>query len=179
MRKYCLIIVALFAVQLCATSVIPMSVEQMTVAASHVLRARAISSEAQWNADHTQIFTYTRFQPLETLKGAASSEIVVRQMGGRVGTIEQKVSGVRRWRTGDESVLFLRPSEVGNGVMAVVGLFQGNFAVKRTSSTEAIATNGVEDAMQFDPSTGTAKHYQAAQISLTELRQRVSRVMGR
>jgi hypothetical protein len=177
--KSILIFLALFAAQLFATSVIPMSVEQLTVSSSYIVRARALSSESAWDSEHAHIYTFTHFQPLESLKGTASSEIVVRQMGGRVGNIEQRVSGVRRWNAGDESVLFLRPSEVGNGVMAVVGLFQGNFAVKRVGATEAIASNGVPDAMQFDSASGSITHFRAAQITLSQLRQRVARVAGR
>jgi len=179
MRKVLITIFALFAAQLCATSVIPMSVEQLTVSSSEVVRARALSSQSSWDGEHAHIYTFTRFQSLETLKGSASSEIVVRQMGGRVGNIEQRVSGVRRWNAGDESVLFLRPSEVGQGVMAVVGLFQGNFSVKRTAVAEPLATNGVLDAMQYDPATRASTHFRAAEISLRELRERVARVSGR
>jgi hypothetical protein len=178
MRKFSLLVVTLIAVQLCATSVIPMSVEQLSVAATQIVRAKAVTSMASWNADQTQIFTFTTFQSLETLKGSPSMQVVVRQMGGRVGNIEQKVSGVRRWQTGDESVLFLRPSEVGHGVMAVVGLFQGNFTVKRNGVAEAIASNGVADAIQYDRATGTSTHFHAAEITLRELRQRVSQVSG-
>jgi hypothetical protein len=179
MRKLLLVLIALVAAQLCATSVIPMSVEQMATAATHVVRAQAISSRAQWNAEHTQIFTFTRFQSLEALKGATGAEFVVRQMGGRVGNIEQKVSGVRRWQGGEEAVLFLRPSEVGGGVFAVVGLFQGNFAVTRAAGAEATVSNGVVDAMQYDPATRTSQQFRSARISLSELRQRVALARGR
>ncbi len=120
MRKLAILGGLLLAVQMFATSVIPMSVEQLTSAATQVVRARAISSESRWNDAHTLIFTFTRFARVETWKGEAGAEFTVRQMGGRVGNIEQKVSGVRRWNAGDEAVLFLRPSEAGGGVMAVV-----------------------------------------------------------
>jgi hypothetical protein len=178
MRRFTILFIALFALQLCATSVIPMSVEQLTVVSSQIVRARAVSSQSSWDAEGAHIYTFTRFQSLESLKGAAPAEIVVRQMGGRVGNIEQRVSGVRRWQQGDESVLFLRPSEVGQGVMAVVGLFQGNFAVKRSAVSEPMATNGVPDALQYDRSTHTTTQFRSSQITLRELRQRVARVTG-
>jgi len=178
MRRLAIFIIVLFALQLCATSVIPMSVEQLAVASSVIVRARALSNQSSWDAERAHIYTFTRFQALENLKGAASSEIIVRQMGGRVGNIEQRVSGVRRWQMGDESVLFLRPSEVGQGVMAVVGLFQGNYAVKRTALSEPMTTNGAPEAMQYDPSTRTTTHFRSSQITLRELRQRVARVTG-
>lgn len=178
MRKFAYIFFALLAVQAFATSVLPMSVEQLTAAATTVVRARAISSEARWDDSHTRIYTFTRFLPLEDWKGASGAEFTVRQMGGRVGNIEQKVSGVRRFSDGDEAVLFLRPSEAGAGVMAVVGLFQGNFAVNR-STTQATVTNGVPGVMQLDPRSQSMQQFQAARLSLDDLKQRVFRAMGR
>ena len=178
MRKGLIVFTLLLAAQLFATSVIPMSVEQLATSASEIVRARAISSVSSWDADHAHIYTFTSFQPLDTWKGAASSQLVVRQMGGRVGNIEQRVSGVRRWSAGDEAVLFLRPSEVGNGVMAVVGLFQGNFAVKRAADAEPLAVNGVPDVMQYDPATRTSTQFRAEPITLRELHDRVTRVSG-
>ena len=179
MRKALVPLFVVIAAQLFATSVIPMSVEQLTISSTEIVRARAISSVSSWDADHAHIYTFTSFEPIETWKGAAPSQIVVRQMGGRVGNIEQRVSGVRRWSAGDESVLFLRPSEVGQGVMAVVGLFQGNFAVKRSAVAEPLALNGVPDAMQYDPATRTATQFRAKPITLRELHERVARMSGR
>jgi hypothetical protein len=179
MRKFLVGLLALFAIQLCATTVVPMSVEQLTMSSTQIVRARAITSQSSWDAEHAHIYTFTSFESLEDLKGARSSQLVVRQMGGRVGNIEQRVAGVRRWQAGDESVLFLRPSEVGGGVMAVVGLFQGNFAVKRNMLSEAVVMNGVPDAMQYDPATHASSHFRSSQITLSELRQRVARVAGR
>jgi hypothetical protein len=179
MRKLLLTLLALTAIQLCATTVVPMTVEQLAISASQIVRARAVSSQARWDAEHAHIYTFTNFELLENLKGPSTSQIVVRQMGGRVGNIEQRVAGVRRWQTGDESVLFLRPSEVGGGVMAVVGLFQGNFTVKRKMLSEAVVTNGVPDAMQYDRATHASSHFQSSDIPLTELRQRVARASGR
>jgi hypothetical protein len=176
MRRLSILLVVFVALRLCATSVIPMSVEELARASTQVVRARALSSESSWNPSHTQIFTFTRFEALENWKGAAGTEFVVRQMGGRVGNIEQKVSGVRTWKANDEAVLFLRPSEAGGGVMAIVGLFQGNFAVDRNRAT---ASNGVPDAIAFDPATRTATHFHAARFALTELQRRVALAAGR
>ncbi len=51
-----------------ATTVIPMSVEELTRAASDVVEARAVSSRAAWNAQHTLIYTYTTFELTHSLK---------------------------------------------------------------------------------------------------------------
>ncbi len=161
-----------------ATIVIPMSIEEMTVKADRVVRARAMSSHSEWNPAHTEIDTFTTFQVIETMKGAQASTIVVRQMGGHVGNVIQKVSGVRHWNLGEEQVLFLRPSEVGGGVTAVVGLFQGSFRVQRAGAA-AMVSNGAPEALQYDPTRQTTGQFRSSNITLDELRQRVSRVVAR
>ena len=132
-----------------ATSVIPISLQQLTQRASTVVEARAQNSWSQWNPQHTLIFTYTRFAVMKALKGETPQTIVVRQMGGKVGTLRQTVAGVRSWRPGEESMLFLRPSAEGNGVMAIVGLMQGDFRITRTA-TGVTASNGVPQSRQYD-----------------------------
>src|SRR3954471_12066643 len=111
-----------------ATSVVPIAVEELARRADSVVEARAVASWSQWESDHL-IYTYTRFAVSRALKGGAAGSVVVRQMGGSAGGYTQKVVGIRHWTPGEEAVLFLRPSEARGGVMAVVGLMQGNFVV--------------------------------------------------
>ena len=63
-----------------ATTIRPMSVEQMTNAASTVVEAHALNSWSAWNAQHTMIYTYTRLQVTNTLKGSPESYILVKQL---------------------------------------------------------------------------------------------------
>ncbi|MGZ4818923.1 MAG: hypothetical protein ACXVZJ_09875, partial [Terriglobales bacterium] len=92
-----------------------MSVEEMTQAATDVVEARAVSSRAAWNQQHTLIYTYTTFQVTQVLKGARAQEINVKQPGGTAGGYTQKVSGVHHAQIGEEALLFLRPSAAGDG----------------------------------------------------------------
>lgn len=155
-----------------ATTVVPMSVEELTRASSNVVRARAIESHSEWNTQHTLIYTYTRFQLLSTLKGESSTEFVVRQLGGHAEGYTQKVSGVRHFTAGEEVVLFLRPSEA-SGMFAVTGLFQGNFAVRRSPQGEALVSNGVAGASSLQQ--GSVRSYRGAQFTLRQLQQAVAR----
>ncbi|HEX8926719.1 MAG TPA: hypothetical protein VF786_13050 [Terriglobales bacterium] len=162
-----------------ATTVKPLSVEELTTRSTHVVLARAVGSRSAWNAAHTLIYTETRFTAEQNLKGTAPATFSVRQIGGSADGYTQKVSGVRGWQPGEEAVLFLRPSEANDGTYAITGLMQGNFAVKQTNAGKVMVSNGVPDVTAFDSATGRLNHFGGAEMSLQELRRRVDGVRQR
>ena len=155
-----------------ATSIKPISVETLTQRSELVVEARAERSWAQWNPQHTLIYTYTRFATGHTLKGTAPPEFTVRQMGGSAGGYMQHVAGLRYWLPNEEAVLFLRPSEE-RGVMSVVGLMQGNFMIARSPEGVGFASNGVPGVEIYAPGQQGAQEYSGARIPLRELERRV------
>ena len=159
------------------TTIVPMSVERLTEASTHVVVAQAAESWTEWNADQTIVFTVTRFHVSENLKGEAGPTVLVRQMGGRTAHYEQKVAGVRHWQTGDQAVLFLRPSEAGDGSLVVTGLMQGDFRVLRAAdpSREAMVSNGVSGVHTYDPAGKTLSEFSGTRMSLLDLKSRVKR----
>jgi hypothetical protein len=156
-----------------ATTVKPLSVEELTQRSSLVVLARAVESRSAWNPEHTLIYTETRFATEQNLKGSAPTTFTVRQIGGSAEGYTQKVSGVRHWQTGDEAVLFLRPSDANDGTYAVTGLMQGNFVLQRSTSG-TVVSNGVPDVTAFDSATGKLSHYGGTRMSLQELQRRVA-----
>ncbi len=154
-----------------ATTIVPMSVEELTHAASHVLEAHATRSWTSWNAQHTLIYTYTTFQVTRTLKGAAGDSVTVKQVGGSAGGYTQKVSGVRQFQSGEDALLFLRPSVDADGTLVVVGLMQGNFRVARTSGGETVVSNGVTEAHQLH--AGSVKPFTGTSLRLEDVEARV------
>lgn len=164
-----------------ATTIVPMSVERLTEASTQVVVAEAADSWTEWNAGQTIIFTVTRFQVSENLKGEAGQTVTVRQMGGRAAHYEQKVAGVRHWQAGDQAVLFLRPSEAGDGTFVVTGLMQGDFRVLHSAdqSGNAMVSNGVAGVHAYDPSGKAVSEFSGTQISLQDLRSRVKRAVQR
>lgn len=154
-----------------ATSIVPMSVEELTTRAQLVVEAQVLEQWSQWDTTEHLIYTYTRFAVTRRLKGTAGDTILVRQMGGTAGGYTQIVSGVRHWQTGDEAVLFLRPSVAHDGSLAVVGLMQGNFRMARTSEGATTVSNGV-------PAVSVARRggvstFTGSRMPLAELEQRV------
>src|SRR5712692_5436265 len=76
-----------------ATTLVRLSLEQLTEASSAIVRGRVVSQESRWNPHHTRIVTFTTLAVAETMKGAPGSTVVVEQLGGTVGNIRVHVSG--------------------------------------------------------------------------------------
>lgn len=167
-------LLGLWAPRLRATSVVPMSIEDMTSKAQLVVEGRALEQWSQWDNNEHLIYTYTRFAITQRLKGSSADAIVVRQMGGTAGGYTQIVSGVRQWQTGDEAVLFLRSSVANDGSMAVVGLMQGDFRMTRANGV-ATVSNGVPVLSMA--SEGATATFTGARMPLAELEQRVRRAV--
>ena len=175
MKRVPVLALFLCTLALHATTVVPMSVERLTHVSSDVVRARAVETWSAWNAEHSQIFTYTKFTSLHRLKGTLGQTFLVKQMGGSAGGYTQHVAGVRHFRPGEETVLFLRQSEKGDA-MVVTGLMQGNFHVTRRLNGEAMVTNGVPDVHTFDAHTSRFSTYTGSRMSLAELEARIQAV---
>lgn len=160
-----------------ATTVVPLSVENLTKLSSHVVEGRATRSWSQWNAEHNLIFTYTEFAVTNRLKGETPAVVVVRQLGGTVDGITQKIAGVRHWKVGDQSVLFLRPGEVRDGSLVVTGMIQGNFSIYRGPKGEALVSNGAPEASAYQVGSSEATSYRGRTMDLHEIEGRVQKAV--
>jgi hypothetical protein len=110
-----------------ATSMVSMSMVQLTQASSDIVQARVVSQVSQWNATHTRIETITTLDVSQALKGNAGSTIEVHQNGGTVGPVTQSVMGDVYLRAQGEYVLFLEPDSPS--AFHVVGLSQGAYPI--------------------------------------------------
>jgi hypothetical protein len=171
--KVSLIPLLVFCMFAAATTVVPMSIERLTAASSHVVEGTSLQTWSQWNPQHTLIFTYTKFQVQRVLKGQAPPMVVVKQLGGTVGTTVQKVAGVRRLEPGERTVLFLRPGDENDGTLVITGLMQGNFSVRSTDDGTLVVTNGMPDVSAYSVSTGQVTAYRGNRLRLEELETRV------
>jgi hypothetical protein len=163
-----------------ATLVKPMSVEELTSAASVVVEGQATETWTSWNATHTRIYTYSRVEVSRTLKGSPGEFVIVKQVGGSAGGYTQHVSGVRPIQTGEEALLFLRPSEVHDGTMVIVGLMQGQFRLARDSKTGAkVVSNGVLGAEEMQSGSSTAQPYRGSALTLAQIEARIQKAVRR
>jgi len=170
-------LVVLVITQAHATTIRPMTIEQMTQAASNVVEARALNSWSAWNAQHTLIYTYTRVQVVNTLKGSAESYMLLKQIGGSAEGYSQHVSGVRYLAAGEDAVLFLYQNKSEPGTHVVVGLMQGQFRASRTKSGQVLVSNGVPGAEAVQYGSRQVTVYQGSAMTLKELETRVRRTL--
>lgn len=154
-----------------ATTLAHMSVADMTHASSLILRARCLGNSTRWDA--AEIWTFTSFAPLDVWKGSARSSITVRLLGGKSGSVTSNVSGVPRFRAGEEVVLFLQPATHGD--FSVVSWAQGTFRVVRApgSVTEIVSQDSAA-LDTFDPATRQFKPSGIRGLPLDVLRSQVS-----
>jgi hypothetical protein len=133
-----------------------MPLAKMARTAQAIVRAKCVANSAQWEAG--EIWTVTDFESEETWKGSPPSRLSVWLLGGRVGSITSTVSGVPRFRVGEEAVLFLEATKFGD--YSVESWMQGTFRVSRDARTGgAIVTQDTAGFPAFDP---LSKHFEAS-----------------
>ena len=157
---------------LSATTVVPMTVEELTQGATHVVEGQALRTWSAWNSQHTLIYTYSSFAVSRTLKGTAPVVVVVKQPGGSADGYTQTVSGVHQLQAGEKALLFLRPSVASDGTLVIVGLMQGQFRIYQ-AGTETLASNGITMARQYDH--GMVESSGGSSLRLNEVEARVRR----
>ncbi len=172
-----LVPLALLVTAAFATTIVPASIEKLTTESTDVVEARAIDSRSAWNSEHTLIYTYTRFEVRNALKGTAPNVITVKQMGGHADGYTQRVSGVQYWEPGEEAVLFLRPSISNDNTLAITGFIQGAYRMKRQPSGEIAVTNSVPDVRAFDTRSGAVANYRGTRMTLQQLETRVRKAV--
>lgn len=113
-----------------ATTVAPLSVEQMVDASDLVVRG---SVESVWVEEDAKgrIWTRASIRVLETMKGSADVDdfVTVEAAGGVIGAEVMLVPGSARYSVGEEAVLFLtdKPSR---GVFGTVAMGLGKYTVR-------------------------------------------------
>jgi len=133
-----------------ATTLARMSLGKMSQTAKAIVRARCLANET--GRDAGEIWTFTSFEIQETWRGDVASHIVVRLLGGKLGAVTSTVSGVPRFRPGEEVVLFLEPTPRGD--FSIVSWEQGTFRIRRDVLTnEEYVTQDTASLETFDPAT--------------------------
>lgn len=130
-----------------ATTLERMSLAKMAQTAPLIVRARCLGNSTAW--DSGEIWTFTTFSIEDTWKGAppgAAAQLTVRLLGGSLGNLTSTVSGVPRFRPGEEVILFLEPTSRGD--FSIVSWVQGTFRIRRDARTGSEVV--VQDTAAFD-----------------------------
>jgi hypothetical protein len=152
------------------TTLARMSVAQMAQTAQVIVRARCLGGSTAWDAG--EIWTLTSFEVEEVWRGSPPARITVRLLGGRVGNLTSSVSGVPRFRPGEEVILFLERTPRGD--FSVVSWEQGTFRISREVSTgQESVTQDTASFATFDPATRRFAATGARNFPLETFRARV------
>src|SRR5271156_5588531 len=149
-----------------------------TAAATTLERAQCLGNSVAW--DGGEIWTFTSFEVEDSWKGAptgAAQQVTVRLLGGSVGNLTSTVSGVPRFRSGEEVILFLQPTARGD--FSIVSWVQGTFRIHRDARSGAETV--IQDTAAFDTYDPAARQFDAAGIrnlSVAALRLRVQSALG-
>jgi hypothetical protein len=125
-----------------ATSVLPLSLEQLSTRASLIFYAEVISNHTRLDESSGRIATFTEFNIIELIKGETKTTHTIKQIGGYdpISKTRLFIHGVPTFQVGRTYVLFL-PTESTLGFSSPLGLFQGSYRVK-TINGEKIVSNG-------------------------------------
>jgi hypothetical protein len=161
-------------------TVVRLSLDQLSQAASDIVRGHVVGQETRWNETNTQSVTLTTIAVNQRLKGRAPGTVVVEQSGGRVGNSGSGVAGTVPFHLGEDYVLFLEPTRANPSRRLVVGTMQGAYRIYRDPSTneerviqplskpvERDQVNGPTEPI-VEPPAGRET------ISLTQFRQQLS-----
>ena len=153
-----------------ATTLARMSIEQMSRTAPLIVRARCIGNSTGWDAG--EIWTFTNFEIEETWRGSVTTTATVRLLGGRSGNITSSVSGVPRFRAGEDVILFLEPTPRGD--FSVVSWAQGTLRIRRDlrTGTENV-TQDTASTATFDPTTQRYTTNGVRNLALSDFRTQV------
>jgi hypothetical protein len=160
--------------RLMATTFMQMSLSKFAQTARLIVRARCLSNSVAWDAG--EIWTFTTFEIEETWKGVpagAAAQVTVRLLGGSLGNVTSTVSGIPRFRPGEEVVLFLEPSV--RGAFSIVSWAQGTFRIHRDMRTgQEIVIQDTAAFDRFNPGTrqfeSVASSYQSIDYFRSQVR---------
>ena len=135
MRRYVSIaMISLWlAIPAYATTVIPLSFEQLVNESQSIVYGRVSEVRAQWTDDRRFIESVVTIEILRGMKGGARESIAFTVPGGQVGRYLNVVPGAPSFVRGDLAVLFLTAR--GARLPVTTGLTQGIYRVQREAAS--------------------------------------------
>ena len=91
-----------------ATSYAKTTLKKFVETSTIIVNATVIESISSWNDAHNNIYTHTRVKIAEVYKGKdLPGEIVIEQIGGRVGDISLEIATSPQFKVNEKTLLFL------------------------------------------------------------------------
>ncbi len=147
MRRFvlALLICGGWAIPVLATTVVPLTFEQLVTESAAVVYGRVTDVRSQWTEDRRFIESVVSIEILKGMKGGVRDTVAFSVPGGQVGRYVNVIPGAPVFTTGDLAVLFLTAH--GPRLPVTTGLTQGVFRVQRdVRSGEMLVIPPVVDA---------------------------------
>lgn len=138
----CLIVSIFTALPATATSLLPLSLEQLATRADLIFYGKVISNETKKDPQSGHIATFTEFEVIDLIKGKTGNRHIIKQIGGfdKNSNTRLMIRGVPKFIVAEEYVVFL-PEKSSLGFCSPLGLHQGSFNVL-SENNEKIISNG-------------------------------------
>lgn len=130
------LVVVLLVASIEATTVAPLSFEQLVSESSSVVYGRVSEVRSQWTADRRFIESVVSVDVIKGLKGGAGETISFTVPGGQVGRYLNVIPGAPAFVAGDLAVFFLTAH--GPRLPVTTGLTQGIYRVQRDAASGAL-----------------------------------------
>ena len=128
-----------------ATTIKKMDLPEMVSLSDAIAQGTVESVETRW--EDKSIYTYASIRVDEGIKGAPRRALLIRQPGGRIGSLHLDAPGTPKFNKGDQVIVFLRDRK--DGTFDVVGLSQGKYDL-----TDNFAVTNSAGLNLLDPKTG-------------------------
>lgn len=119
-----------------ATTVAPLSFEQLVNESSAVVYGRVSDVRSQWTADRRFIESVVSIDVITGIKGGAAERMAFTVPGGQVGRYLNVIPGAPTFSAGDLAVVFL--TALGPRLPVTTGLTQGVYRVQRDYASGAM-----------------------------------------
>jgi hypothetical protein len=155
MKSYIVLISLIFSVcnlsSAAATSLLPISLEQLSTRATLIFYGEVLSNQVKQDEQSGQIATFTEFKVIDLIKGNAADTHTIKQIGGDLKdrNMSLRIHGVPRFQVGNNYVVFL-PTKSKLGFSSPLGLHQGSFSVL-TINNEQVVSNS--RSLTYQPQT--------------------------
>ena len=179
-QLFATMVAMLVAASASATTLVRMSLDQLTQASTEVIRGHVASQETLWNPAHTRIYTYTTIAVDQTYKGNPGSTLIVQQPGGTIGKVHVFVAGTIQFHSQSGYVLFLERSAADPSKFLPVGMIQGAYRIYRDATMqEENLILPLGSLRRGAPASGTGSIMAGSAVPVRQFQREISTALSR
>jgi hypothetical protein len=171
----CYIVVFLMVKSAFSTSMYAVDLKDLSLSAEKIVQAKVTNIVTQWSQDSMQIVSYIRMNIVDDLIGAdEDNEIIIKQPGGKIGTLTMAVEGATTYKVGDNNIVFVRKDLTNNATFQTVGLYQGKYRIfLDASGVQRVAQDVNGKVILYKSAAGTGVVETGNNMSLDEFKNKV------